>query len=69
MGFEGSFIGSSISIHELSLLHKRFDAISNEKLYPEQRKFLSTLTFNEMAHPLHNNHVAGIGACYKFVKI
>jgi hypothetical protein len=68
-GFDGKFKGSSISLTELTLLHKRFYAIKNRKLHFEHRNFLSKLTFNEHGHPLHEDNVAGINACFEFTKI
>ena len=68
-GFSGKFRGSSISIKELGLLPKRFDAIRNRELASEHRDFLSSLTFDEKGHPYFEGNVAGINACYEFTKI
>ena len=67
-GFSGDFKGSSISLHELSLLPKRFDAIKNRQLNAEHRAFLSAVSFDERGHPLVNDNVAGINGCFEFTK-
>jgi SAM-dependent methyltransferase len=68
-GFFGDFKGSSISLHELSLLPKRFDAIGNRKLNAEHRNFLSSISFDERGYPRVNGCVAGINACFEFKKL
>lgn len=68
-GFSGSFSGSSISLLEMSLLHKRFDAIRDIRLDSEHREFLSAVSFDERGHPLVNGYVAGINGCFEFTKI
>lgn len=67
-GFVGGFKGSSISLHELSLLPKRFDAIRNRELKSEHRNFLSAVTLDGNGHPLVNGYVAGINGCFEFTK-
>jgi SAM-dependent methyltransferase len=68
-GFDGRFKGSSISMLELEILPRRFDAIRNRALPNEHREFLSSIKFNENGHPVVNGSVAGINACYEFFKI
>lgn len=68
-GFSGNYKGSSISLHELSLLPKRFDAIENRKLNSDHRNFLSAITFDETGHPLVDGHIAGINGCFEFIKL
>lgn len=67
-GFRGKCIGSSISIFELKRIHHRFDAIQNRALPEEHREFLGNLSFNRFGHPLYEDVVAGIGACFEFTK-
>ena len=69
LGFKGQFKSASMSLHELELLPRRFAAIQNRKLAREHRDFLSAISFNEFGHPLVNGDVAGINACYEFIKI
>lgn len=69
VGFSGSFKGASISLHELSLLPQRFEAILSQKLAREHRDFLSAVSFNDVGHPLVDGHVAGIDACFEFRKL
>ena len=61
---ECEFIGSAISASELRILDKRYDAILDERLDDESRRFLYELTINDKGFPVFNNHIAGINACY-----
>ena len=67
-GFSGHFNGAAISILEMKLLPKRFDAMSDRRLPKEHRDFLADLTFDERGIPLYQGSVAGIDACYRFTK-
>lgn len=69
MGFEGRFRGAAISLLELELMSKRFQAIKSRQLAKEHRDFLSSVTFNEKGYPMIEGHVAGIGGCYEFRKV
>lgn len=64
-GFEGEHLGNAISVVEMSLLPRRFDAIADRQLPREHREFLSALTFNEKGFPMFKGHVAGIDACFR----
>ena len=68
MGFEGRFKGAAVSLLELELMSKRFQAIKSRQLAKEHREFLSSLTFNEKGYPMIEGHVAGIAGCYEFRK-
>lgn len=68
MGFEGRFKGAAVSLLELELMPKRFQAIKSRQLAKEHREFLSSLTFNEKGYPMIEGHVAGIAGCYEFQK-
>ena len=68
MGFSGEFKGASISLLELESLSKRWAAIRNRSLAAEHRDFLYALQFNQSGYPTINGAVAGIGACYEFIK-
>ena len=67
-GMQGYFKGSAISLLELELLPKRLNAIRSRQLAREHRDFLSSLTFDCNGHPVFNGHVAGVPACYEFIK-
>ena len=67
-GFSGIFKGASISAHEMKLLDRRYDAICDFRLPREHRDFLSELTFDEQLIPHYRGEVAGINACYDFIK-
>ncbi len=65
-GFEVTGIGSSISCNpEMYLLPKRYEAILDERLPSESRKFLAYLTFDDRGRPMHDGRVAGIGLCFR----
>lgn len=66
-GFNATYLGAAISMHEMSLLPLRFAAIQDQRLSAEHRKFLSRLTFNEHGIPLANGDLAGIDGCYSLV--
>lgn len=65
-GFEVTSIDASIACNpEMSLLPKRYDAILDQRLPSESRKFLAYLTFDNRGRPVHNGRVAGIGLCFR----
>ncbi len=66
--FKGRFIGSAISLHEMSLLPERIPAIMNLSLPKEHRDFLKHLSFDEYGRPLSEGIVAGIDAVYELSK-
>jgi len=68
-GFDGTYLGAAISMHELKILNQRFDAILDTRLEREHRNFLLELTFNNKNIPLYKNTYAGIDACFLFTKI
>jgi ubiquinone/menaquinone biosynthesis C-methylase UbiE len=68
-GFKGEYLGSSISVNEMQILPKRFDAIYNRQLNAEHRNFLSELEFDNKGIPYHSGQVAGINGCFRFTKI
>ena len=67
-GFEGEFTGAAISMIEMRVCARRFDAIADIRLAKEHRDFLSDLTFDARGIPLYQDDVAGIDACYRFRK-
>ena len=67
-GFKGAFKGASISTTELKIQSKIYEAIENQNLAKEHRDFLSNLEFNEKNHPMYKGDVAGINACFHFIK-
>jgi SAM-dependent methyltransferase len=68
IGFHGDYLGAAISMHELKILDRRFDAILDTRYEKEHRDFLLELTFDNKNVPLHKDHVAGIDACFLFTK-
>jgi len=67
-GFDGVYLGSSISMHELNALKHRFDAILDIRFEKEHRDFLLELTFDNKKIPIYKGNVAGIDACFLFTK-
>jgi len=57
-------LGNAVSIHELVILPKRFDAIGNPDLEDEHRRFLLELTFDPRGLPYSGDKAAGIDGCY-----
>ena len=68
VGFNGSYLGAAISMHELKILHRRFDAILDIRLEREHRDFLLELDFDSKGIPHYRDNVAGIDACFLFTK-
>jgi ubiquinone/menaquinone biosynthesis C-methylase UbiE len=67
-GFQGRFKGAAISLFELELLPKRYAAINSRALPREHREFISRICFNHAGHPIVNDAVAGVDACFEFRK-
>lgn len=67
-GFKGVHVGSAISLHELSLVSQRSDAMMNPLVGRQHREFLQRLTFDAYGRPLHGGEVAGIDAVYELTK-
>jgi ubiquinone/menaquinone biosynthesis C-methylase UbiE len=64
VGFEATFAGAAISMHELSLLPTRFQAIMDERLPDDSRRFLESLEFDRQQLPLVDGRHAGVDAVY-----
>lgn len=68
-GFEASYAGGYLSRQELrSLEHSWAAAIADERLAPEHRDFLRSLTFDPSGLPMHGGYHAGIGGVYHLRK-
>ncbi|MCL2122623.1 MAG: class I SAM-dependent methyltransferase [Desulfovibrionaceae bacterium] len=63
-GLEATFTGAAVSVHEASLLQKRFSAIQDRRMPPESRRFLAELEFDAGGLPLYKGIHAGIDACF-----
>ena len=64
-GLKSEFLGATISLWELGLMERRFQAMQDRRLRAESRDFLAGLTFDERGIPYHGRQVAGIGGCYR----
>jgi SAM-dependent methyltransferase len=67
-GFEAQLNGAAVSLWELSLLSKRFDAMMDRRLPAESRTFLRDLTFDEKGSPSWRGVKAGVDGCYTLTK-
>jgi len=67
-GLKAEFVGAAISMHEASLLPLRFEAIQDQCLPTESRKFLTDIQFDDRNYPKYNGHYAGVDACYRLSK-
>lgn len=66
-GFAFESFGVAVSAWEMSLLHKRYAAIMDQRLPHESREFLAGLSFDDRNLPMARPGVhAGIDACYRF---
>ena len=63
-GFETRSSGAAISMYEMSMFPRRFDAIMDRRLRLESRKFLQDLTVDERGYPLYGGNYAGVDGCY-----
>lgn len=64
-GFEAECTGAAVSVFETGLAASRFDAIRDERLEAESRKFLIDLTFDDRQLALYGDYHAGIDACFR----
>src|SRR5205823_3528241 len=64
-GFKATFIGSAISMWELSLLPLRFEAVLFPAFKAEHREFLMELTYDNRGIPNYRGHCAGVDGCFE----
>ena len=67
-GFAAKFAGAAVSMHELSMVEKRFAAIMDRRLPAESRNFLKALEFDCHLVPKFQGHYAGIDACFRLTQ-
>jgi ubiquinone/menaquinone biosynthesis C-methylase UbiE len=67
-GFQVVQTGAAISLWELSLLPRRFEAMMDRRLRRESREFLNGLTFDARGVPYRRDSVAGIDLCFTIRK-
>jgi ubiquinone/menaquinone biosynthesis C-methylase UbiE len=63
-GFDATFAGAAVSMHELSLLPTRYEAIMDPRLPDESRRFLESLEFDRHLLPLNGGRHAGVDGIY-----
>jgi ubiquinone/menaquinone biosynthesis C-methylase UbiE len=68
-GFEATHLGNAISLFELSLMTRRFEAMMDPAFGRQSRELLTNLRFNEYDLPIIDGQVAGIDGCYKLTKL
>ena len=62
-GLSCEFLGAALSVWEMYLLPRRFEALLDQSLNPESRKFLLDLGLTAWISDVRG-HRAGIDACY-----
>lgn len=68
-GLEARFAGAAVSLIELSLLPKRFEAIMDRRLPQLSRTFLESLTFDDRQLPMSGGHYAGVDGVYHLTSV
>jgi SAM-dependent methyltransferase len=63
-GFACRHLGNAVSVRELMILPRRFEAVLSADLEDEHRRFLLGLTFDRRGLPYWQDKAAGIDACY-----
>jgi len=63
-GFTSEYLGAAISIHELKILDRRWDAILDFRLEKEHRDFLLELEFDSKNNPFYRGYLAGLDGCF-----
>jgi len=63
-GFRCEFLGTAISMWEMSILPRRFEALMSPELAQEHRDFLTALVFDDRGYPKYRGHYAGVDGCY-----
>lgn len=67
-GLSSEWLGASVSLWELSILPRRYNALMDDRLPKESRKFLAGLKLDTKGIPFVGDDVAGIDACYRLRK-
>lgn len=68
-GFQVDYVGGYLSKHELGVLDRSWAAaLADDRLSPEHRDFLRSLTFDFAGRPMHAGRHAGIGGTYRLRK-
>jgi SAM-dependent methyltransferase len=65
-GLTGKFVGAGITLTELELLPRRWQALADPRIAGESREFLYELTFDNRGWPRYRDEVAGVNAYYRF---
>ena len=68
-GWKCEFAGAAVSMWEMGLLAKRFDAIRNPQLPGEHRDFLVELEIDANGYARHRGHFAGVDGCYRLTPV
>ena len=64
-GWHCRFEGAAVSMWEMGLLPKRFDAVRNPQLPAEHREFLLALEIDANGFAKYQGHFAGVDGCYR----
>ncbi len=67
-GFKARFDNAAVSLFEMRLLPRIWDALGDKRLPMESRQFLEQIRYNDRGFPLFNGKVAGLNAFYELEK-
>lgn len=68
-GWACRFEGAAVSMWEMGLLHKRFDAVRDSRLAAEHRDFLLALEIDSRGFARIDGHYAGVDGCYRLAPL
>lgn len=68
-GFKARFDDAAVSLFEMRLLPRIWDALGDKRLPMESRQFLEQIRYNDRGFPMHNGKVAGLNAFYELEKV
>ncbi|MBV9752134.1 MAG: class I SAM-dependent methyltransferase [Hyphomicrobiales bacterium] len=63
-GFDTVSSGAAISMYEMTMFPRRFEAMMDPRLRVESRKFLQELTLDARGYPVYRGNYAGVDGCY-----
>lgn len=64
-GFNCEFSGAAVANIEMQNLHTRFEAMVDDQVPHESRRFLYDLEFDTRGRPIYNGHIAGLDGCFR----
>lgn len=68
-GLACRYLGSAVSLFELTLLPARFEAMMDSRLPPEHMDFLKRLEVDRRGYPTYEGTYAGVDGCYELAHL